>query len=133
MAARKPPPSLAQRTSVAEWAAAAAGLVLTILVVGYTLWEGLSEREGPPRLSAVAEQAVQAGQTYVLPVVVRNAGPATAADVEVLAVLARPGLAPEERRATFAYVPGNGEARGGLVFEQDPTGAVLTVQGFADP
>jgi uncharacterized protein (TIGR02588 family) len=133
MVARKAPPTLAERTSIAEWIAAGLGLILTLIVIGYTLYEGLNGQDGPPQLSAAAEPAVRAGPGYVLPIIVRNASPATAADVEVLGVLERPGQPPEERRASFPYVPGQGEARGGLVFDHDPTGAVLTVQGYADP
>ena len=135
MAARKPPPSLADRTPVAEWAAAALGLAMTLGVVGYTLWEGLAEDHGPPRLTVSAEPATPDGATHVVPIVVRNDSHATAAQVEVRAVLRSAGGVSEERRASFAYVPGRGEARGGLVFQQDPTGAKLdlSVEGYAEP
>ncbi len=135
MAARKSRPSLADRTPAAEWAAAALGLAMTLGVVGYTLWEGVTEDEGPPRLTVSAEAATPNGATHVVPIVVRNDSPATAAQVEIRAVLHSVGGAPEERRASFAYVPGHGEARGGLVFRQDPAGAELdlSVEGYAEP
>jgi len=67
--------------------------------------------------------------------VVRNASHATAAQVEIRGVLRRAGQPPEERHAIFSYVPGRGEARGGLVFLRNPEGAdmELTVEGYADP
>jgi uncharacterized protein (TIGR02588 family) len=135
MAPRKPPPSLAERTPIAEWTAATLGLLLTLGVVGYTVWEGLTEDHGPPRLSVSAEPAIASGGGYILPIVVRNASHATAAQVEVRGVLRRAGEPPEERHASFAYVPGRGEARGGLLFRGSPAGApiALTVDGFADP
>ncbi len=135
MAARKPPPSLADRTPAAEWIAATLGLVLTLVVVGYTAWEGLTEDGGPPRLTVRVAASTPAGAGYVLPIVVRNDSHATAAQVEVRGVLRQAGISPEERRATFAYVPGRGEARGGLVFQHDPGSGELevTVEGFADP
>lgn len=135
VAARRPRPSLAARTPIAEWVAATLGLLLTLSVVGYTVWEGLTEDHGPPRLSVSAEAATRTGAGYLLPIVVRNRSHATAAQVEVRGILRVAGEPPEERRASFAYVPGRGEARGGLIFQQDPAGARidLTVDGYADP
>ena len=134
MATRKPGPSLAERTSIAEWIAAGLGFLVTAGVIGYTLWEGVSERDGPPRLTVVSEQVKSSPQGYVVPIVIHNASHATAADVEVLGVVSH-GAHVEARRARFAYVPGLGEARGGLVFQADPgmSKIVLSVEGYADP
>ncbi len=135
MAPRKPKPSLAERTPIAEWTAAGLGLALTLSVIGYTLWEGTMERDGPPRLSVTAEPAVKMGATHVVPIVVQNASHATAAQVEVRGVLNVAGAPPEERQASFTYIPGRGEARGGLIFRADPAlGRLdLSVEGFAEP
>jgi len=135
MARRTLQPGLAERTGWAEWIAAAAGLLLTLGVVGYTLWEGFHADQGPPALSVAAEPAVRAGAGYLLPVTVRNASRQTAAQVEIRGVVKGVGGPNEERRASFAYVPGQGEAKGGLLFQQDPgAGQVeLSVEGFADP
>lgn len=120
---------------VAEWAAATAGLALTLGVVAYTLWEGLTGDAGPPRLTIRAEAATATSDAYTLPLIVRNASHATAADVEVRGVLRLPEGRTEERRARFSYVPGRGEARGGLVFRHDPTAypPELSIEGFESP
>lgn len=135
MAPRKTRPSLVERTPVAEWVAAALGLVLTLAVVGYTLWEGLTQDDGPPRLSVSAGRATPTPDGYVVPIVVKNVSHATAAEVQVHAALSLPGRAPEEHTAQFAYVPGHGEVKGGIVFRSNPTNAyvALTVEGYADP
>jgi uncharacterized protein (TIGR02588 family) len=135
MAARKAQKGLIQRTPVAEWIAAALGLALTLGLVGYTIWEGVTADPGPPRLSVSAGPATRSGTGYVVPLVVQNASHATAAQVEVRGVLRRPGEAPEERHATFSYVPGRGEARGGLVFQADPAASPpdVSVEGWEDP
>lgn len=135
MAARKPKEKLTERTPVAEWVAAALGLMLTLFLVGYTIWEGVTADPGPPQLTATSEPATPTRTGYVLPIVIRNASHATAGQVEVRGVLRRPGAAPEERHARFAYVPGRGEARGGLVFQGDPAASTLelSVEGWEDP
>jgi uncharacterized protein (TIGR02588 family) len=137
MAPRKKPdpPGLLERTPIAEWVAAALGLLLTLGVIGYLVWDGLRERDAPPDLSVIAGAPAQVGQGFVVPVTVRNDSPATAADVEVLGVLEQGGVVIEERRASFAYVPGDGEATGGLVFSRDPRAYRLRLEaeGYADP
>jgi uncharacterized protein (TIGR02588 family) len=67
--------------------------------------------------------------------VVRNSSDATAAAVQVRGTLMLGGDAVEERTATFAYVPGRGEARGGLIFQHDPGGLILTLaaEGYEEP
>jgi uncharacterized protein (TIGR02588 family) len=138
MAPRKKPasaPRATARTPVAEWVAAALGLLLTLGVIGYLVREGLTERDGPPALSAVAQPATASAGGYALPVVIRNDSDATAADVEVLGTLRRQGQIIEERRTRFAYVPARGEARGGLVFQHDPAESELSVvpEGYEEP
>lgn len=138
MAPRKKPAArrtLTQRTPIAEWTAAGLGLALTLAVIGYSVWEGLVGDDGPPRLEIEAKPAQAAAGGHVVPIVLRNTSHATAAAVEVRGVLEQAGAVVEERRATFAYVPGGGEARGGLVFERDPKAFTLRVvaEGYEEP
>ena len=132
MAPRKPSP---QRTLVAEWVAAGLGLVLTGAVIAYSVWEGLTHSDGPPDFTVRTEavHATQAG--FVVPLAVRNDSPTTAADVEVTGALEAGGRIVEVRRVRFVYVPGKGEARGGLIFTRDPRGHVLRVaaEGYEEP
>ena len=134
--ARKPArPTLVERTPVAEWTAAALGGLLTLGVLAYSLWEGLGDRTGPPALSVSAEPAKAVGGGFVVPITVRNAAAQTAAQVQVTGVLTAGEGAPEERSATFSYVAGHGETRGGLVFRTDPAAGELelAVEGFEEP
>lgn len=133
---RKPAAKAAPRTPVAEWTAAALGLIATLAVLAYSIWEGFTDRAGPPALSAASETASRTPGGYVVPLIVRNESYATAASVEVSATLDLPaGGGREERRATFTYVPGRGEAKGGVVFQNDPARGrlTLTVEGYEDP
>lgn len=136
VARKKPQPSLTERTPIAEWLAAGAGLFLTLGVIGYLLAEAIGERQGePPSLSVSGGPAQRTDGGYVLPIVVRNSSYTTAAAVEVRGVLEQDGAVVEEHTATFAYVPGRGEARGGLIFQHRPgPGAVrLSAEGYEEP
>ena len=135
MAARKPPARLTRRTPLAEWAAAALGLLLTLAVLGYSVWEGITDGGGPPSFSirTDAPQATPGG--FVVPLSVRNTSSATASEVEVRGVLHDGAAVVEERRARFAYAPGGGKVSGGLVFQHDPARYRLTVvaEGYEEP
>lgn len=133
--ARKAVPKTLSPTSLLEWAAAGLGLMLTLGVLAYEIREAVVDRGGPPSLTVSGEPAEAAGGGFVVPLTVRNASDATAADVEVRAVLERDGQVVEERRASFAYVPGRGEATGGVIFRTDPASAQLRLEpeGYQDP
>lgn len=136
MATRKEPrPGIMDRTPLAEWTAAGLGLLLTVGVIGYSLWEGVTRQPHPPSLVVTAEPARPTDGGHVVRVTVRNDSHATAAGVEVLGVLEQAGRAVEERRTVFAYVPGKGEARGGLIFQRDPAAYELRVsaEGYEKP
>jgi len=133
--ARRPRREQPRRTPIAEWVAATLGLLLTLGVLGYSMWEGLTADQGPPNLSVRAQAAQPTDSGYTARIVVRNASRQTAAAVEVRGVLEAAGQVLEERRAVFAYVPGGGKARGGLVFQRDPARHRLTVtiEGYEEP
>jgi uncharacterized protein (TIGR02588 family) len=127
--------SIVQRTAVVEWIAAGLGLVLTLGVLGYALVEGLNGKLAPPDLSVSAGAATPTKHGFVVPITVANASSATAAAVEISGRLETPGKPVEERRATFAFVPGGGQAAGGLVFEADPRAGRLSLraEGYEEP
>ena len=120
---------------LAQWIAAALGLLLTLAVLGYSLWEGLTQQPRPPQLSITAAAPVPGPGGFIVPLTVSNASDETAASVEVRGRIEQSGAVVEERRAAFAYVPGRGEARGGLVFAQDPRSGrlVMSVEGYEAP
>jgi uncharacterized protein (TIGR02588 family) len=132
---RKPATRIVKRTPVLEWAAAMLGLLLTLGVLGYSVWEGVTDHQGPPSLTVTSRPAEKTAGGYVTPLTVRNSSHATAAGVEVRATLERAGRVVEERRASFTYVPGQGEANGGVIFQTDPTAATLRLEaeGYQDP
>jgi uncharacterized protein (TIGR02588 family) len=126
---------LAERTPIAEWVAAALGLLLTLSVLGYLVWEGVSREPGPPSFQVEGEPPQVTAGGFAVPVVVRNTSHATAASVQVRGTLEQGDQVIEERRASLAYVPGRGEAKGGLVFQHDPRRyrLRLVAEGYEDP
>lgn len=117
-----------------EWIGAALGLLLTLAMVGHLVIEAFRETKGPPRLS-VTHGAAELGEGgYTVPVTVHNKSDATAEGVEIRGALETAGQV-EERRAAFNYVPGQGEAKGGLVFQSDPAKGRLrvTAEGYSEP
>ena len=133
--AAKATPGLVRRTPLAEWAAAGAGLILTLAVLGYSLWEAARADGAHPSIAVRAAGVSQNAGGYLLEVEARNASLATAAGVQVRGELSRGGAVVEESRVTFDYVPGRGRARGGLFFEHDPRAYRLTLrpEGYAEP
>lgn len=129
------PPGLGERTPLAEWVAASLGLALTLGVLGFSLWEAVTDANGAPALSLEADAAAAAGGGFVIPVTLRNDSNATVASVWIRGVLERDGRPVETRRALLDYAPGKGEVRGGLVFQNDPAAHVLrlTVEGYQEP
>jgi uncharacterized protein (TIGR02588 family) len=115
---------------VAEWIAAALGLLLILFVVGHGLWEGLAVPRTPPELAVRAAAPVAVNGGWRVDVTVRNAGRRTAAAVEVSGALA----GGEQVGTVFDYVPAQGETTGSLMFRGDPrTGLAVAVEGWTDP
>lgn len=122
-------------TPFVEWIAAGLGAALALGVIGYSVFEGVTAGDSPPQLAVKTESAQRSGAIYLVPIVVTNESHATASDVEIRGTLSAGGVVVEERHVVFTYVPGKGEARGGLTFERDPKGHVLAVrpEGYAEP
>lgn len=119
-----------------EWLAALVGLVLTLALLGFVGWQAISAPERmPPSITAKASEVTLTRGGFVVQIVVKNASPQTAARVEVEGTLTRDGSAAAKSSATFDYIPGNSERKGGLFFSQDPRSGELDIRtlGYAQP
>ena len=132
---KKPATRILERTPILEWVAAGLGLLLTVAVLGYVIWEGAVGQNGPPSLTLTPDLPEKTAGGFVVPLTIRNASYATAAGVEVRATLERDGRVVEERRATFGYVPARSETKGGVIFQTDPATARLRLEpeGYEAP
>ena len=108
------------QTSVWEWIAAAIGASILIFAIGYMGWYGLTHTSGPPVIVVERAENVRVDGIYVVKVLVRNEGHATAAAVEIEGALMDGEEAVETSTATLDYVPENSEREAYLQFTRDP-------------
>ena len=120
-----------------EWAAAALGL---LIAAGDDRRRSCSRAcaatdDPVPLLAVTAETVTPAAQNYVVTVRLTNDSGRTAAAVQVEGVLKRGEEEVETSIATVDYVPGHSEAKGGLVFTEDPRAhqLELRVTGYEHP
>lgn len=119
-----------------EWVAAATGLLLALAMVGTILFEGVRGTDDPvPLLAVTARSVTPAAQNHVVTIRLTNDSGPTAAAVQVEGVLKRGAEEVETSTAVIDYVPGHGEAKGGLVFTADPRAhrLELRVTGYEHP
>jgi uncharacterized protein (TIGR02588 family) len=114
-----------------EWAVFAVGLVLVLATLGYLVREVATGREGPPEIVVEFGQPRAAPSGYLVPVRVRNVGPATAEDVVVSVVLNLPDGSREEGELNLAFLPRDSRREGGLHFNRDPGQGKLVVGTIA--
>ena len=118
-----------------EWAAAAIGLLVALVLVAIVAREALVAREDSvPVLTATAERVVATASAHVVEVRVDNASSQAAAAVQIEGTMGE-GDNEETSIATIDYVPGHSEAKGGLIFSRDPRGGrfELRVTGYEIP
>lgn len=114
-----------------EWAAAAIGLVILLGLSFVLLREAIVGKDRDvPALSAEIERVTATPAGFVADIVVSNRSRQTAAAVHV-----EGKLGDEQASATLDYVPGLSQARGGLIFRNDPRrgDAEVSVVGYELP
>ena len=120
-----------------EWIAAGAGLLLTLAILGFLLWQAVHDmnREPTPSITVDAGSVLKVESGYVVEVIARNGTHATAAGVEVEGTLERGGETVATGSLTFDYVPGKSQRQGGLFFKEDPRAHTLelNVLGYTRP
>ncbi len=118
-----------------EWAAAALGLLVALLLLAILGREAVAGRDDPvPVLVAEVKRVIATPTGHVVEVRVRNLSDQTAAAVQVEGKI-KAGQEEETSSATIDYVPGRSQAIGGLIFSSDPRGSPLElrVTGYEVP
>jgi uncharacterized protein (TIGR02588 family) len=126
---------LTARTPLLEWIASGIGLVLTVAVLVVIGRQAISGGAAEvPDIEVGVSRIVPVSAGFVVEIVARNHSGGTAAAVEIEGSLG-PGGAVETSGATFDYVPGHSERKGGLFFSEDPRRHMLEVRalGYKTP
>jgi uncharacterized protein (TIGR02588 family) len=121
---------------LAEWIAAAVGLLLVLACAGVLGWHAWKGEAGPPQpsLQVGAIEALPGGG-FLVRLQVRNAGSQAAADLHVSGELRSGDAAPERSQALIDHVPAGSSREAGLYFTQDPRQGSLTLraEGYRTP
>ena len=123
-------------TSGWEWVIAAAGFILVVSAIGFTLYRAITEEKTPPKLTIKYDEPVPNGDGYLVKFHVTNGGNETAAAVTVEGELKNEDGSTETSTATLTYAPANSERRGGLYFTknpQPPSALKIRVTGYEEP
>lgn len=111
-----------------EWAAAAVGLLVALLLLAIIAREAVAGRDDTvPVLVADVVRVVPTQAGRVVEIKVRNLSNRTAAAVQVEGKF-KMGEEEETSSAAIDYVPGRSEATGGLIFPGDPRAGQVEVR-----
>jgi uncharacterized protein (TIGR02588 family) len=118
-----------------EAVAASIGAILALATLGIIVWDGIRDQGRPALVTITAGAVTQHEAGYVVEVIARNSGDATAAALLVEGSLRQGDQVVETSETTFDYVPSRSQRKGGLVFAADPRAYALTLQakGYIEP
>ena len=118
-----------------EAIAASIGAILALVTLGIIAWDGIRDEGRPALVTLTAGAITEHDAGYVVEVVARNSGDATAAALLIEGSLRLGEQVVETSETTFDYVPSRSERQGGLSFAADPRAHTLTLQakGYIEP
>ncbi|HVF75174.1 MAG TPA: hypothetical protein VM938_08995 [Acidimicrobiales bacterium] len=120
--------------SAAEWATFAVSVLILLVLVGLIAKEA-GEPDRPALPEVVETGPVERhGERFLVPVVIRNTGGATAESVQIVAELTI-GAEVTEADQTVEFLARDESAEVAFVFDEDPAGGTLDVRvvGFTVP
>ncbi len=132
----KPSEPAAQPLPPIAIAAGAAGLALTIGLIGFIGWEAV--QGGGDQVAAVVVEAGRSHRVpggYLVEFTARNRTARSAANVEIEAELTVPGAQPIVSTVALDYVPARSQHRGGILLPADPRAGRLELRalGYIEP
>lgn len=128
--------SAAQRSPapVVERVAGLASLAVVLVCLG-TVGYQIASTPDPPRIDVTVDAIRTIGSQYYVYVTARNTGREVAAEVTVAGRLEAESGTFSRSAVTFDYLPGQGQRRGALMFDRDPSQGKLEVgvESYREP
>ena len=124
----------ANRTPLLEWIAGIVGLLTVAGSVGFMIRQGLQDKAPYPQLAFEIVEVRPQADAFLVEVLVRNRGAATAQDARISGRLETPA-GPQVSEAVIDFIPADSSRRAGLYFTADPRRHSLTVraEGYQRP
>ena len=118
-----------------EWSVFAASVCIIGAVLGYLGAVAFTVESEHAELRVLTGTAAAAGGFYRVPVVVRNDGGGTAADVKIEVVLQEDGRDVERAELTISHVPRHSQREGWVTFARDPRCCAMKARpvGYEQP
>lgn len=119
----------------AELLVGAAGALLLLTLLGFLVYQDVTEPATPPDISVHVEAIRQAEAGYLVEVRAENHGGMTAAGLVVRGTLSNAASTVETSHIRFQYVAPLSVRKGGLYFAHDPSTLALVVhpEGYEEP
>jgi uncharacterized protein (TIGR02588 family) len=123
-----------ERRTAAQWTTLAISSLLLLAVVALLVREVLADQAPAAPVATVEGAPRQAGDRYVVDVIVTNHGDGTAANAQVTASLDLDGEVTDADQV-IDFLAGGAEERLSFVFEDDPADGDLkvAVSSYAEP
>ncbi len=114
-----------------EWVAGAVSVLLVLVVIGWIGKDALADRDTAPDLVGRVLRVEQKSQGFQVDFEIRNNASFTASQVKVRGEISGMATPTASAETILDYVPGQSNARGGLIFASDPAGRKITIRATA--
>jgi uncharacterized protein (TIGR02588 family) len=123
------------RTPALEWLFATIGLFLVVSIIGFLIYEIVTDEKKPPNLNVKIEEIIPQEKGFLIKFTLENTGDETAADVTVEGEIKKAAESIEKSDVTVDYVPSHSEKKGGMFFRENPRNAEFEIRarGYNQP
>jgi uncharacterized protein (TIGR02588 family) len=114
-----------------EWSVFAISACIVVAALGYLAASALRTEKTPPDLRIFAGKPSEHEGGHRVPLLVRNAGDATAESVRIEVVLRRGQEEVERAELDLAFVPRKSEREGWVTFRENPRCCAVTTRAVS--
>lgn len=114
-----------------EWATGVASCIIVLCMVGFILWEAVTDSQEPPDLTIVVTSSSPVTGGYRVTFDIVNGSAATAAAVVVRGEILDRDNVMEAIDVSFDYVPAESKSSGAIIFSRNPADRSLRVRAVS--